>query len=100
MDKCPACNAKYRNKRICYRCKTDLGPLLNIENSAFEHKQRAAAAYRADNFKQMFYHARRSVSLYYSEDGAKLLSIAAVLEKKFSLALHLWEKINQAEQDK
>ena len=95
MDNCPACNAKYKNKRICHRCKTDLGPLLAMEEEALEQKQSAVSAYRTNEFGKMFYHARRSVCLFYTNDGAKLLASAAVLEGRFDLALNLWKKIGQ-----
>lgn len=93
MNKCPACNARYKNSRICYRCKTDLGPLLDIEQQALVHKQQAVSAYMSNDFTAMFFNAKRSLSLFYTPDSARLLAVAAVLEKRFDLAFFLWNKL-------
>ncbi|MFO7751176.1 MAG: hypothetical protein R6V54_13900 [Desulfobacteraceae bacterium] len=64
-----------------------------MEKEALGEKESAVSAYRANDFGKMFYHARRSVTLFYTNDGARLLASAAVLERRFDLALNLWKKI-------
>ena len=93
MDNCPACNARYKNSRICYRCKTDLESLLDIEQQALVHKQQAISAYMSNDFTAMFFNAKRSLSLFYTSESARLLAIAAVHKKKFDLAFFLWNKL-------
>ncbi|MCD6185083.1 MAG: hypothetical protein J7K84_04735 [Deltaproteobacteria bacterium] len=89
MKRCPTCNAKHSGKRICHRCKTDLGQLFDIKAMAAAHTAKANAAYKVDNFSRMFYHARRSYSLCQTPESIKIFACAALLNKKFDLAFFL-----------
>ncbi|MBL0701191.1 MAG: hypothetical protein JJV92_09960 [Desulfosarcina sp.] len=89
MKRCPTCNAKHSGKRICHRCKTDLGQLLDIKEMAAAHTAKANAAYKVDNFSRMLYHARRSYSLYQTPESIKIFACAALLNEKFDLAFFL-----------
>ncbi|CAN2049140.1 hypothetical protein GMMP1_60011 [Candidatus Magnetomoraceae bacterium gMMP-1] len=93
MKRCPTCNAKYKGKTLCYRCKTDLAPLINIEERAESNIEKALSSYASNDFNQMFFHARRAWSLYCTPEAIKLLASAALLVKKFDLAISLWDKI-------
>jgi hypothetical protein len=41
MDRCPTCKAKFIGEVICYRCKSDLTLLLDIEKQALFYRSRA-----------------------------------------------------------
>ncbi len=87
MERCPTCNAKYAGKRLCHRCKTDLGALVAIEERAYAHLEKAKAAFASNDLHEMFFHAKRSCSLRRTPEAAKLLSCAALLFNRFDLAI-------------
>lgn len=92
MEKCPTCNAKYKGKKRCYRCKTDLSLLIDIENQAEEHMEKAHEAFNAKDFNQMFFHAQRACNLRRTRESEKLLACASVFLKKFNLAVSMWNR--------
>lgn len=92
MERCPTCNAKYRGKKLCHRCKTDLGALVDIETKAGLHQQKALSAFASNDFNQMFFHAKRAFSLYRSPASVRILACAALLTNKFDLAISLWAR--------
>ena len=63
MECCPTCNAGYKGTPICRRCKTDLKPLLDIEEKSRIHYKAAAKAFSCNDFNGMFFHAKRNFSL-------------------------------------
>lgn len=91
MERCPTCKAKYRGKRVCHRCRTDLGPLLDIGKDAKEHYRKAAAAFREDDYKRMHEHARRACSLLKTPETTRMLACASLLVNDFSSSLSLWK---------
>ncbi|MBW1759230.1 MAG: hypothetical protein JRI88_02725 [Deltaproteobacteria bacterium] len=96
MERCPACNAKYIGKRMCHRCKTDLGILIDIEEKAEFHREKALFAFVSNDFEQMFFHARRSCSLRRTPDAVRLLACAALVVNQFNLALFLWSSLRKS----
>ena len=90
MNRCPVCRAKYIGKQSCHRCKTDLSLLVKTEHEAKMHFQDALSAFENNDFNQMFFHAKRSFSLYRTERSAKILGCAALLSGRFESALFLW----------
>ncbi len=92
MERCPTCRAKYKGKPICYRCKTDLGPLLDVEERAVAHSEAAHAAHESGDPETMFFHARRSFSLRRTPESRRLLAGAALLARRRDLALALWRQ--------
>jgi len=95
MKQCPTCNAKYLGKRICHRCKTDLGVLTDIEDSAMSHLEKAVAAFTMRDFNMMFFHSKRSCSLRRTPEAAKVLACASLLMSKFNLAVDEWSSVNR-----
>ncbi|QTA82141.1 Uncharacterized protein dnl_45080 [Desulfonema limicola] len=89
MERCPACNAEYKGRQFCHRCKTDLSLLLDIENRAEEHLEQACSAFELKDYENMFFHAKRSHSLLSTAESQKLLASAALLVKKFNIAVSL-----------
>ncbi|MCP4346779.1 MAG: hypothetical protein GY795_14785 [Desulfobacterales bacterium] len=95
MERCPTCNARYTGKRVCHRCKADLGPLADIEQDANSHLEKAISAFFSEDYDQMFFHARRSFSLRQTRASARVLACASVLVRRFDIALSLWKWQNQ-----
>jgi hypothetical protein len=89
MERCPTCNAKYKGTPTCRRCKTDLRPLLNIEEKSMTHYKSAAAAFAVNDFNRMFFHAKRSFSLLQTPENYRLLACSALLIRRFDTALAL-----------
>ncbi len=89
MDFCPACKAKFKQKEICYRCKTDLRPLLNIEVLAEQIKLDAVKQFNQENYPVMLQLAKRAYSLIKTEEARQLFACAALLTGDFILAKDL-----------
>lgn len=95
MKQCPTCNAKYSGKRICHRCKTDLGVLTDIEDDAKAHLENAVSAFASKDFNLMFFHAKRACSLRRTPEAAKVLACASLLASRFNLAIDEWNAVNK-----
>ncbi|MDM8550186.1 hypothetical protein QUF72_08920 [Desulfobacterales bacterium HSG2] len=93
MERCPTCNAKYAGKRLCHRCKTNLGVLVDIEEKAKEHLEAAKAALASDDIKQMFFHAKRSCSLRRTPEAERLLAYASLLVNQYDRAISSWRNV-------
>ncbi len=89
MERCPTCNAKYKGTPTCRRCKTDLRPLLDIEEKSRNHYKSAAVAFAVNDFNCMFFHAKRSFSLMQTPENCRLIACSALLIRRFDIALAL-----------
>lgn len=97
MQRCPTCKAPYKGKPHCHRCGTDLERLIAIRDQAETHRNNAISAYTANDFDQMYHHARRACALCRTSSSERLLACAALLSGKKETALSVWagtEKIN------
>jgi len=94
MDRCPTCNARYTGKKICQRCKTDIGKLIDIQKDSMNHMNEAISFFQKKKYKDMFHHAKRSYSLYQCSENIKILANAALLNNDYKLALNMWSKVN------
>jgi hypothetical protein len=92
MERCPTCNATYREGKYCRRCGTDIGRLLEIREKGIRHHEEALAAYSAGDFSAMYRHARRAASLYRTPSSEKLLACAALLTERPRQALAAWTR--------
>lgn len=90
MKRCPTCRAAYTGKRHCHRCRTDLGPLLDIEQKAHDHRRQAALAFVSGNYEMMYLHAGRACSLQRTPEATILLACAALLTHRFETTLTLY----------
>ncbi len=90
MNRCPACNARLKVKRVCRRCNTDLASLLDLKITSYTEQKKAVSAYDSGNYTAMLAYAKRSLALVYTPETAKLLAMAAILNKKYDLALAVW----------
>lgn len=93
MEKCPYCEAEFREGEVCPECGLDLSSLIKVEKQAEMHRKRAVSAFVFKEFDEMFYHAKRYWSLYRTADSVKLLACAAVLTGRFNLGFSLWSGI-------
>lgn len=50
MERCPTCRARFKGDPICYRCGTDLGLLLSIEDQVKTAKQKAINDYKLGDY--------------------------------------------------
>jgi len=89
MENCPTCNAEYRGKNLCHRCKTDLSILIDIEKRAEEHLEKAYSAFVSKDYENMFFHAKRSYFLLRNSKSQRLMASASLLVKNFRLAVSL-----------
>lgn len=100
MERCPVCNAKYAGNPICHRCKSDLAFLTDIEDKSREHLQKAKEAFVSEDFREMFFHAKRACSLRRTRETAEMLICASLLVARFDIALSQWSSVRPTEKIK
>ncbi|SLM33202.1 hypothetical protein MTBBW1_940021 [Desulfamplus magnetovallimortis] len=92
MDRCPVCNASSEEQRVCRRCKAPLGKIMDLEQDAIEHREKAVKAFKENRFHEMFFHAKRCRGIVNSPENSQLLATAAILIRRFDLAYFLWHQ--------
>jgi hypothetical protein len=92
MNRCPACNARYRGKDKCHRCGLEIAPILEIKTRAQSHFKEAFIAFSMEDFDQMYSHAHRANALYQTRESIQVLACAALLAKRFEEAIKMWRQ--------
>lgn len=95
MECCPTCNARYKGASACHRCGTPLSELIDIENRAADHREKAVEAFNQRNFQEMYFHGRRAASLFRTPYGEKLLACAALAAGDPQTALSAWTRLRR-----
>lgn len=90
MKNCPVCNAEYKQKIICHRCKTDLGLLLSVEATAKRYVMESAEHDTRGDYEWMYHAMKRSWSLKKTDESRKALARSALLNGDFALAWGLF----------
>ena len=98
MEHCPTCGAKFRGDRVCSRCGTDLGEILEVERAAVHCQQEAFAALRAGRREEAYGLAARACEFHCSPDSVKALALTALACGKFDEAVALWRKYRRCVQ--
>lgn len=93
MTLCPICNEQLEDPGECNHCKTDLRQIMDTKTEAIYHHEKGVAAFEQNRFHEMFFHARRSVTLFYTPDAAKLLACAALMVSRFDLGYVMWKNL-------
>jgi hypothetical protein len=63
MERCPVCNARFKDELICYRCGTDLSILVNLESQATALERRAVTLCSAGKLIEARRAAARALEL-------------------------------------
>lgn len=95
MERCPTCGARYREGVVCYRCQTDLGQVLTVEQLARSHAQQACAALRCGQVQQARTQATRACDLHRTSESVRILALTALADRDFPTALELWREHRQ-----
>ncbi len=95
MDRCPTCQAKYREGDVCYRCQTDLRQILAVERAAVCYQLQTFAALRSERVYAAYNHAQRACELHRSPDSIKALALASLASRKFDEAVALWQEYRE-----
>jgi hypothetical protein len=90
MKTCPTCQAKLNGRRVCRRCRTDVGKIIDISQQAQSHDHAATQAYHEGQFKAMQFHAKRAFSLRQTAHSGRMLALAALLNHEYTLAVNTW----------
>ncbi len=99
MERCPVCNARWNGKRICHRCKSEVGKLADIETASDDLYRQAVAACRATDYTAMMDCALRACSLRSTPENIQMAACAAVMSRRFYMALGFYKKLACSEQD-
>ena len=92
MDRCPTCQAKYREGIVCYRCQTDLGQILAGERAAVRRQQQTFFALGNKYLHTAYNCAKQACELHRSPDSIKALALAALALRNFDEAVALWQE--------
>ena len=92
MNRCPACNARYRGKDNCHRCGLEIAKILEIKTRAQFHFKQALKSFSMEDYDQMYSHARRANALYQTRESIQTLACAALLAKQFEEAIKMWRQ--------
>ncbi len=95
MDRCPTCQAKYREGDVCYRCQTDLRQIVAIEQAAIRCQQQTFAALRSRRLRTAYDCAKHACELHRSPDSIKALALASLASRKFDEAAMLWQEYRE-----
>ena len=96
MLRCPTCKARYKKGKTCYRCHTDLGPLLDVAHAAQTHLAAAYTAFVDEDYQNAWLHARRSYALKRNPLTLKLLACTALLTGQRCTATSLWSHLDHS----
>ena len=95
MERCPTCSARYRDGVVCYRCQTDLGQVLTVEQLARDHAQQACAALQGGQVQEARTQAARACDLHRTPEAVRILALTALADRDFQAALELWREHRQ-----
>ncbi len=87
-----ACQAKYREGDVCYRCQTDLRQILAVERAAVSYQQQTVAALRNRRPQTAYSHAKHACELHRSAGSIKALALASLALRQFEEAVALWQE--------
>lgn len=96
MDRCPTCQAKYREGDVCYRCQTDLRQILAVEQAAIRCQQQTFAALRSGRLRTAYDCAKHACELHRSPDSIKALALASLTLRQFDEAVALWQEYRKS----
>lgn len=91
MDACPVCNAPFKNKPVCHRCKTDLARLIDIEHQAHHGLGVCDEKAAKGDYNAMLDAAIRARFLIRNPETDKKLAFAALLNGQFDLSFRLFK---------
>jgi hypothetical protein len=72
METCPACKAPFKGRQICHRCKSDLRPLIAVEERAAACLAAARAAFEQNDYQAACGLACQSLALKRSGEAESL----------------------------
>ena len=91
MEICPTCRAALRGRQICGRCKTDVGILLFVEETACRHRRAALEYLRSGNVEAARCSGERAVQLHESPESLATRCLVEFLSGDFRQALETWK---------
>jgi predicted amidophosphoribosyltransferase len=80
LNRCPACQARFRGARFCSRCGADLGRLMFLAAKAWRLREAARGALVARDFGPAFELAERAEEAQSTGAGKALLRVSEWLE--------------------
>ena len=79
-NRCPVCQARFRDASICSRCGADLGRLMHLSAEAWRLREEARKAIAAGEFERGFELAARAQEAQGTNAGEALLRLCEWLE--------------------
>lgn len=77
MERCPVCRARFGGESVCYRCTTDLSPLLAIERRVAKLEHEAVAYLAAGNRSGAIAAAEKVLALHQTSFAQALAGFAS-----------------------
>jgi hypothetical protein len=79
-NRCPVCQARFRDARMCSRCGADLEPLMRLAVQAWQSRQAARQALDAGDAERAQRLAMEAQSIQSTESGEALRLLGAWLK--------------------
>ncbi len=92
-QRCPTCGAARRDDAVCYRCKTDLAPLIAIERRADALRVEARRCYALGWYRRAVALLREIVSVEATAEDYRLLACACVHCGDFPTACQAYRRL-------
>lgn len=97
MQRCPTCKAGYAGGAECYRCKTDLSGILEVEREAELCRVQAAQALARRDLAAAAGYADRGLFLDRSPAMLRVGAVVALARRDFRGACALWREVKAAD---
>jgi len=85
-DRCPTCRAPRRGEAVCYRCKSDLGPLIRLEHRVDALQAAARRCYARGWYRRAAALAEEMTTLEGSPEILRFLACAQLMAGDFPAA--------------
>jgi hypothetical protein len=79
METCPACKAPFKGRQTCHRCKSDLRPLIAVEERSAACLAAARAAFEQNDYQAARSLACQTLALKRSQEAESLYRYAGLL---------------------
>lgn len=91
-EHCPTCGAPRQAEAVCYRCKSDLSALINLEARVDTLRAHARRCYARGWYRRAAELAREVAALEKSPEDMSLLACACLMSGDFPTAVDAYRR--------
>ena len=91
-ERCPTCGAPRHAEAVCYRCKTDLSSLIDVEARVDTLRAHARRCYATGWYRRAAELTREVLALERSSQDLSLLACASLMSGDFPAAIQAYRR--------